>query len=512
MRIGKETVGKSGVLKSALVIVVFISVHAVVTAMAGPWADVISAPFQICAELLAAWYCLVMVRKSEARARPGWAYLMLAVLLTAFDTLACLWAYRVEKLSYDYANFSDFVLIFQYITLISAIIWSDDEAAGAYFFGFDLALALLATLLSYILFFNVLPFSNEVALPVRIDVLIRTYDIINLALVVAALTRLIGRSFNSRRHVFDKRLILFLVLFETIITIYNHVFASLPGAQDALIDIPFLVLWAQSRKLPAMEAQNNYRTIVALIVDSVGPAFFTALVLGLGIAVSHQRLWLGIGAILIAITLSALRGALMQSRYIQVQEGLKVAQAHLERLSLLDGLTGLANRRRFDIALRSHFEVAQRSGAPLSLLMLDVDHFKMLNDAQGHPAGDRCLIEIARILAGGVSREPDIVARYGGEEFAILLPATDIAGAQHIARELVAAVRDSCIPTRTPLGECVTISIGLATMDWTLMAGTADTLVETADEALYRAKAEGRNRVYPDVMHYEVVSPRRNTG
>ena len=159
-----------------------------------------------------------------------------------------------------------------------------------------------------------------------------------------------------------------------------------------------------------------------------------------------------------------------------------------------------ANRRRFDLALRSHFEVAQRSGTPLSLLMVDVDHFKMFNDTQGHPAGDRCLADIAGILAKGVGREADLVARYGGEEFAILLPATDMAGAFHIANDLVGAVREAGIPTRTPSGNCVTISVGVAVTDATTTL-TADGLIEAADRALYQAKADGRNRVWCASKH-----------
>jgi len=126
MRKLKETVGNVRVRKSALIILAFISVHAISTALSGPWADVVSAPFQIGSELLAAVYCLGMVRKSEARARPGWAYLMLAVILTALDTVACLWAFRFEKLSYDYVNFSDFLLVFHYIALFSAVTWSEE--------------------------------------------------------------------------------------------------------------------------------------------------------------------------------------------------------------------------------------------------------------------------------------------------------------------------------------------------------------------------------------------------
>jgi diguanylate cyclase (GGDEF)-like protein len=124
--------------------------------------------------------------------------------------------------------------------------------------------------------------------------------------------------------------------------------------------------------------------------------------------------------------------------------------------------------------------------------MVDVDHFKMLNDRQGHLAGDRCLRQIAQALSASVSREADMVARYGGEEFAVLLPATEDEGASLIARQMIAAVLACHIPNHTPIGDCVTVSVGIASFS-PQGARTADALIDAADRALYQAKQGGRN-------------------
>lgn len=163
--------------------------------------------------------------------------------------------------------------------------------------------------------------------------------------------------------------------------------------------------------------------------------------------------------------------------------------------ALCDPLTGLSNRSRLDGMLETELQRAQRSEDVLSLLMVDVDHFKAYNDAHGHLAGDACLQAVAHALRTVVHRAPDMVARYGGEEFACVLPGTPEQGAAQVAERIRRAVADLCLahPGNSPAG-CVTVSVGVATVRGGRNA-TPDQIIEMADRALYRAKAEGRNTV-----------------
>lgn len=181
----------------------------------------------------------------------------------------------------------------------------------------------------------------------------------------------------------------------------------------------------------------------------------------------------------------------------QIQE--LVHQLEIERdlaqcNSLTDSLTGLSNRRFFDNALRTEFSRHKRSGSQLSLIMLDVDHFKKYNDHYGHLAGDDCLLQIARALKLMVKRPPDIVARYGGEEFVVILPDTDRQGAIVVAERIGESVLRLALPhAQSDISEFVTISLGVATAcDHVLTDGAQ--LVALADQALYQAKKGGRNR------------------
>ena len=180
---------------------------------------------------------------------------------------------------------------------------------------------------------------------------------------------------------------------------------------------------------------------------------------------------------------------------VRLHMELKRARDVLADLSQTDGLTGIANRMRFDDVLDREWVRASRSGQPLSLVLVDIDHFKLFNDHYGHLAGDDCLRQVARSLASCIERPTDLVARYGGEEMACVLPDTPAAGALRVAERLLAAVRDLAIPhARSGAGDHVTISLGVATA-----IPTADTthreLVSAADEALYRAKEAGRDRI-----------------
>jgi diguanylate cyclase (GGDEF)-like protein len=180
---------------------------------------------------------------------------------------------------------------------------------------------------------------------------------------------------------------------------------------------------------------------------------------------------------------------------IAQQQLLAVANDQLALLSTTDELTGIANRRRFDEALSNEWQRGARQKDPLSLLMIDIDHFKLYNDHYGHLAGDECLRQVSRLLGEGARRAGELLARYGGEEFVVLLPNTDIDLAQAIARRCMDQVRAAAIPHgRSPTAEHLTLSIGVAcTVPDT--ARQPDALVREADAALYQAKDAGRNRV-----------------
>ena len=174
---------------------------------------------------------------------------------------------------------------------------------------------------------------------------------------------------------------------------------------------------------------------------------------------------------------------------------LERANAELRRLSDADGLTGLANRRRFDTYLASEWRHGFRTAAPLGLVFLDLDHFKRLNDAAGHLAGDAALRAVASTLSEEVRRSADLVARYGGEEFAVLLTTTDLDGAREMAERLIRAVENLHYPhPDSPIAPWLTISAGVASIIPTPDQSPA-TLFEAADRALYDAKKGGRNRV-----------------
>lgn len=188
---------------------------------------------------------------------------------------------------------------------------------------------------------------------------------------------------------------------------------------------------------------------------------------------------------------------LMRQALADSNAQLAEANARLQALASEDFLTGLPNRRRFDEALLQEKARARRESRPLSLLMVDVDHFKVFNDRYGHQAGDDCLRRIAMLLGQSLQRPGDQVCRYGGEEFAVILPDTDAHGARSVARYLCQEIYDAGLTHEgSPIGR-VTLSIGSASHDPERGAhGIALTaLLHTADLALYRAKQDGRNRV-----------------
>ncbi|PHN32663.1 sensor domain-containing diguanylate cyclase [Pseudomonas sp. ICMP 561] len=188
-------------------------------------------------------------------------------------------------------------------------------------------------------------------------------------------------------------------------------------------------------------------------------------------------------------------GILWLSLLLRRELGLRhQAEEELRARASTDALTGLANRRRLDEVIKSEWMRSIRSGKPVSLLVIDVDHFKAFNDRHGHHGGDEALRNVATTIANHIRRPGDFVARYGGEEFVVVLGETDMEGARAIAEIIRQAVQD--IAPYAGDNQPITVSIGIACTEANAGA-PVDTLFNTADKALYVAKSNGRNRVEP---------------
>lgn len=186
-----------------------------------------------------------------------------------------------------------------------------------------------------------------------------------------------------------------------------------------------------------------------------------------------------------------LNEALLRAR-LRVIMAVRRELQQLEQLSITDGLTGIANRRRFDEFLAAEWRWAQRYGLGLGLLLVDIDFFKKYNDGYGHQAGDRCLQKVAHVIDSCVNRSHDLVARYGGEEFAVVVPAVDVDGVRVIAHRILAAVDALDMAHADGIGGKVSVSVGSA-WDSPDEQSQLTHLLRRADRALYSAKHAGRH-------------------
>ncbi|MBK1988654.1 diguanylate cyclase [Sphaerospermopsis aphanizomenoides BCCUSP55] len=176
-----------------------------------------------------------------------------------------------------------------------------------------------------------------------------------------------------------------------------------------------------------------------------------------------------------------------------IYQQLEAANQELKRLANIDSLTQIANRRCFDEVLFQEWKRLKREKLPLSLILCDIDFFKNYNDTYGHPAGDECLKQVAKIISQAIQRPADLLARYGGEEFVLILPYTDTEGAIHIAQSIRYQITNMAIPhVSSQVSQYVTLSLGIATLIPDSQC-SPQCLISQADQALYQAKQAGRN-------------------
>src|SRR5690606_5387900 len=310
------------------------------------------------------------------------------------------------------------------------------------------------------------------------------FDVENGFILVFALLRWWSAETEARRGCF-RALSLYALVYACTAYYINHVDQSIYGAlSDLTIGVPFLLLGMLALQPGGRRAPAQGRAV--RFVRAASPLVLPIALLVVAALVLRGSPGLAIAGFAVAILGYGLRSTLLQLRSARERE-------RLDALARVDALTGLANRRQFDDTLRAEWARARRQGGDIALLLLDIDHFKSLNDRLGHPAGDAALREVAQALVRCTQRAGDTVARYGGEEFAAVLPATSAADALRLAERMRLAVRALALASPAP-GGVVTISVGVAAV----APGADDEpagLLQAADAALYEAKRLGRDRV-----------------
>jgi diguanylate cyclase (GGDEF)-like protein len=402
---------------------------------------------------------------------------------------------------------SDFYFFLWGVPVLLAIAVADDEGDSALLLSLDTIQAALAAALIHIELFSVKADAGSHA--IAVVPLMYLYMSESIILVAAAATRLFARP-AKRELRFHRVLVWFLCSYALISIPANYADAVLKIGDgtlgDVLWDIPFLILMLcalpHSRLVAPGKSPEASLTVTRLLVANFCPSFFSIAVLVLAAHVSRQRPVLGASIIVVSLSLYSARAALLQTRYLQAQfalaasrEELREANIKLQDLTLQDPLTGVANRRHFEQVLEAEWKRALRTGGQISILMMDVDHFKQINDRYGHPCGDTCLVAIIKALRTRVRRNGELLARYGGEEFVAILPETGSEEASRIAEEMLVAVRE--ISAEELFGGSdgkLTISIGVASRIPSFEESPSS-LIASADVALYTAKQRGRDRL-----------------
>jgi diguanylate cyclase (GGDEF)-like protein len=395
-------------------------------------------------------------------------------------------------------NYTDLLIVLSMAPSLIVFSQPNGQPHSRTFFWIDSIQIVLLTYLVYLRLLGIVPFAPEAADPVSPQTMTVLMAAFNVFMLILTALRFWGALTPDEKRFFGVWSI-FSTNSLCLITLYN----SLAGTSDSATYYELIAALSSyigfglflSLPLESKEGGIIHRSSsVAEILNIVCPAFFTLALLAMGIDAARHNFVFGMGAIAVAFVLHMARSTILQKIYERSQQALKEARDALETMSLTDALTRIANRRCFDRALDAEWRRAIRTQDPLSLLLMDIDYFKCLNDRYGHQAGDKCLAAVAAALRGCLSRSGDLIARYGGEEFAVILPTTETEGARIVAAKMQEAVRSLVIENESPIGLYVTISVGMATCSFPTDSRLLQ-LLEEADKALYCAKEKGRDRV-----------------
>jgi diguanylate cyclase (GGDEF)-like protein len=325
--------------------------------------------------------------------------------------------------------------------------------------------------------------------------IVRMFDVLGIFITLCACVRLLGVETAPCRHFFFV-LTAYLLTSTLFAAVRNRLILTGTSPFLELMLLPQYVVFGLLCLRPSPRWLESYHPNPPLVyvTESLSPLFLGLGLLGVSISILSHHPALGAIGASIAVIGYGIRNVITQSEQMVTERTLLQLQGQLQSLVVTDSLTGIANRRCFDQTLEREWNRVTRTQDPLSMLLIDIDFFKNLNDQYGHRKGDQCLVAIAAALESASPRSGDLVARYGGEEFAVILPSTHRNGAESVARRMQQAVWDLMIQNETSIGPYATISIGIATYEFP-QPGSPSALIEAADRALYTAKRNGRNRV-----------------
>jgi len=472
--------------------------HAICIYFKLPNALKVSYPFMIATPLLAAAVCGRRARISEPRMRFAWLMIAGSMMLWSAGMFTSALEYFAAHAVGNLAGLSDLLFLLYGVPILLVISSSMEGERSPLFLWLDAMQAICAGCLIYVLMFGRLPFEHQHPEPISMPLVVATYNVVNVFLAAAATLRLFAHSSRREEGRMYRILTSYLWFYAVVAAINNYLVARLgdqTGFVDLLADPSFLLVCLCVVLLPVSQARRSFgRMPAARYIDNASPIVYTTVLLALSAISMRRHFYLGMLGIALALAVYAIRSTILQNRYMRSEQSLREAHDRLEELSLQDGLTGVANRRCFDAFAEREWSRAVRMQHPISLLLIDLDHFKNINDKYGHRMGDHCLVQVAGALREALPRDGDLLARYGGEEFAAVLVDADREGAETVANRMRQAVRGLRVENEIDARDFMTVSIGISTYRFP-EGGSLEELVEASDRALYRAKESGRDRV-----------------
>jgi diguanylate cyclase (GGDEF)-like protein len=446
---------------------------------------------------LASAACFWRSRRSPGPGRLLWSLIAVAELIHLASGIEVGLEMVFFHFPHNLTTPSDFIIFLWGVPIFLAVGSPTESQTIPVFYWLDGVQVTLIMVAAFVAVFGGLPFQN-VDRPVLSGLAtVVVYAVENVVIAISIILRVQTRVPVREKRAFFTSIAICLSLYAITGPVYNflNVLSPAPWIRLqfilALHQLLMVILAVHPVTWPRRSVRAPRHRILALAFDNSSAILYPLCVVLGALVVLPLHMRTGIVIILVSLLCYGARSTILQVRFQQIQTRMAAAQLQLEQMTLTDPLTSVANRRAFSQRLSEALAHPHLAQQPFSVLLIDIDHFKILNDTFGHTEGDRSLCAIAHSLAAALPRPNDLVARLGGEEFAVILTDTPLASALPIAHQMMQAVADLRLPNPTPIGSTVTISIGLTE---STQAHSEEEIMRTADTALYQAKRTGRNR------------------